>query len=439
MIVFMESVIRSQLMPHTFLTYVRTGKFKTSCLSVSLVTQLSRDTAAKNALLPKVLRRGTSRHPDLDSIAAALDNLFGARIEPVVRKKGELHCIGFFSDFVGDEYVPAGENVLEKTAALMGEMLLSPDTRGGQLRSEYVDSEKSVLIDEIRAGVNDKRRYSVDKLVELMFDSEDYGTNKLGSESSARAITAAGLTKHYRKVIAESRIEVFYCGSAAFDRVSAAILDALATLPRNDQIDDITTDIRLSPAMDQPRRYFEQLDVTQGKLAIGFRLGQSMKAPNYAALMVFNSVFGGSVTSKLFLNVREKLSLCYFASSILEKHKGIMIVSSGVDFDKYKEALDEILIQLQAVQSGEISDWELTSARRAVVTSIKSALDKPSGLEELYFDQAVSDIKCTPDELAALAETVTKEDVRKIAEGVQPDTIYFLSGPGGDVNEAERI
>ncbi len=240
-------------------------------------------------------------------------------------------------------------------------------------------------------------------------------------------------------MIAESRIEVFYCGSAAFDRVSAAILDALATLPRNDQIDDITTDIRLSPAMDQPRRYFEQLDVTQGKLAIGFRLGQSMKAPNYAALMVFNSVFGGSVTSKLFLNVREKLSLCYFASSILEKHKGIMIVSSGVDFDKYKEALDEILIQLQAVQSGEISDWELTSARRAVVTSIKSALDKPSGLEELYFDQAVSDIKCTPDELAALAETVTKEDVRKIAEGVQPDTIYFLSGPGGDVNEAERI
>ena len=435
----MESVIRKQLMPHTFLTYVHTGKFKTGCLSISLVTQLRHDTAAKNALLPKVLRRGTSRHPDLDSLAEALDNLFGARIEPVVRKKGELHCIGFFSDFVSDEFMPAGENILEQVATLMGEMLLSPNTSGGQLLSKYIDSEKSVLIDEIRAGINDKRRYSVNKLVELMFNDEDYGTNKLGSETSARAITASALTKHYRKVISSSRIEVFYCGSAPYDRVSAAVSDALATLPRNDQIDNSTTNVLLAPPAEHPRSHTERLDVTQGKLAVGFRLGQCMRAPNYAALMVFNALYGGSVTSKLFLNVREKLSLCYFASSMLEKHKGIMIVSSGVDFDKYREALDEILVQLQAVQKGEISDWELTSARRAVVTSIKTALDKPSGLEELYFDQAVSDIKCTPDELAALAETVRKEDVQKIAAGVQADTIYFLNGPGGDVDETQGV
>jgi predicted Zn-dependent peptidase len=146
-------------------------------------------------------------------------------------------------------------------------------------------------------------------------------------------------------------------------------------------------------------------------------------------------VFGGSVTSKLFMNVRERLSLCYYAGSSVDKHKGIMTVSSGVDYDKAPRALDEIYAQLDAVAKGDISDWELTSAKQAVMTAVKSAMDAPTGLEELYLDHAVASIKFAPDELAALAGAVTRDEVASIAAGIMADSEFILIPESEDARE----
>jgi predicted Zn-dependent peptidase len=429
----MQNVTTKQIMPFTNLTHVKTDKFKTGCLSVNLITQLDRETASKNALLPRVLLRGTSAHPDMESISNAMDELYGARIVPMVRKKGELHCIGFLADFVDDDFVPKGENILEKTAALMGEILLSPNTHGGLLLGDYVDSERKNLIDEIKAAVNDKRSYALDRLFELMCSDEAFGTNRLGDEKHAEEITAASLTKHYKKLLSTSKIEVFYCGAASPERVEAAVTEALSSLPRSDVDKQLSTDVKIHAMDTKPRTHTEKLDVAQGKLTVGFRLGQCMTEPNYAALMVFNAVFGGSVTSKLFMNVRERLSLCYYASSLVEKHKGIMAVSSGVEFAKFEEAQNEILAQLDAIKKGDISDWEHVSAKRAVITAVKSAMDKPTGLEDLFFDQTIASVKITPDELAALADGVTKEEIAGIASCTELDFIYYLTGLEGNI------
>jgi predicted Zn-dependent peptidase len=196
----------------------------------------------------------------------------------------------------------------------------------------------------------------------------------------------------------------------------------------------VTTDVRLSPVSKEPREFTDKLDVNQGKLTIGFRLGKTMLSPNYAALMVFNAAFGGSVTSQLFFNVRGRLSLCYYASSLIEKHKGIMAVSSGVECAKFDEARIEILAQLDAIRKGDISDWELLSAKRSVITAIKSNMDKPGGLEDMFFDQTIASIKITPDELAALADGVTAKEISEIASGIELDSIYYLAclDNGGD-------
>ena len=428
----MHTVYTSRLSSGVSLTCVKTDKFKTGCLSLNLIGQLDRGTAAMSALLPRVLRRGSKNLPDMESIAAALDGLYGARIEPIVRKKGELQCAGFFADFPDDRFIPGGSGgILEKAASLMGEILLSPDMRDGLLRSDYVESEKNNLIDDIRAGINDKRGYSVDRLIEEMCAGEAFGVNRLGDEDGARKVTAEKLTAHYREVLASSRIEIFYCGSADPLRVETALKSAFSSLPERTCITAPKTNVVLSPAAGPPRRFTEALDVQQGKLAIGFHLGRAMENPDYPALMVFNAVYGAGVTSKLFLNVREKLSLCYYASSMLEKHKGVVLVSSGVEFAKFDEALDEILAQLGHVKNGEVSDFELLSAKRSVTTAIKSAMDRPAGLEDLYFDRSVAAVNYDPDELCEGVEAVTLDDIIQVASGVETDSIYFLTCKGG--------
>ena len=425
---YLHSIDKSEIKNGVSLTCINTSKFKSSCITINLLCELNRDTAAMNALLPRVLRRGSASLPDMESIIAALDDLYGVRIEPIIRKKGEVHCIGLYVDFPDDRYIPNRESVLEKAISIAGEILLSPAKQDGVLRYDYVESEKSNLIDDIRAAINDKRGYSVDRLLEEMCSGEAFGISKLGSEEEALKITAAELTAYYRKVLENSRIEIFYCGSADSARVKSAIESTFLSLPERENAQVPKTNIIFSPPTDTPRRFTESLDVSQGKLTVGFRMGEAMKDPDYPALMLFNALYGGSVSSKLFLNVRERLSLCYYASSMIDKHKGIMIVSSGVEFSNFDTALDEILAQLVCIKNGDISEWEFTSAKRYVITSIKSALDRLGGLEELYFDSVIYSIHYDPAGLSDMIEKATLEQVVRLASGIKTDSVYMLTG-----------
>ena len=206
------------------------------------------------------------------------------------------------------------------------------------------------------------------------------------------------------------------------------LLQAFALLPRGEIDLDLGTDIRMNAVEEKPRYFTEEDEISQGVLAVGFRLGECMDDPDPAKLAVFNAVYGAGVTSKLFQNVREKLSLCYYAFSSIDTLKGIMAVLSGIEVDKYDEALSEILAQLDAVRAGDISEAELAAARRSVANDLRTDADSPYYLADFYLRETVQGTDATPDDIAALAENVTAEDVAAIARGVELDAVYFLRG-----------
>lgn len=427
----MSEVTRRELMPGVWLRSIHTGKFKSAYLSVTLMTPLNRETAGANALIPAVLRQGTADHPDLESLSAALDELYGGAIEPVVRKKGETQCVGFVASFLDDAYTLEGETVLEGAAALLGELLLRPRTQDGCFCPDYTRGEKENLIARIRAQRNDKRRYATHRLVEEMCQEEVFGVDKLGDVAHVEAITPQSLWERYQKLLASAQIELYYCGSAEPERVEQAMRTALAGLPQARE--------RLCPECEvalhggaEPRYVEERLDVTQGKLAMGFRTGGiTCWEEDYPALTVLNALFGGTTMSRLFLNVREKLSLCYYASSTLEKMKGLLLVSSGIEFDKYDTARAEILSQLESIRRGEIEDWELEGTRSILVNGHRSTLDDQGRLEEFWLGQSAAGLDTGIEELVEGIRRVTKEQVAAAAQKLELDTIYFLRGREG--------
>lgn len=421
---------RTELMPGVFLSHLRSDKFKTACMSVTLLTQLRRETAAMNAVIPFVLNRGTTRYGDMEQLSRRMDELYGAAVEPVVRRIGEIQCIGFYGSFPEPDYLPGGEALLGDTCALMAQLLLDPATRGGLLLPQYVDSEREKLLDIIHSRMNDKRSYALTRCIEEMCCYEDFAVSRFGSESEAENIHYKKLTRHYRELIQTCPVEIFYCGKTDFKAVSAAMREAFSTMPRGEIDYDIGTDLRMNAVEDHVRFVEEEMDVTQGKLVLGFRLGECMEEPDIPALYVFNAVYGSGATSKLFMNVREKLSLCYYASSAVYLHKGIMLVSSGIEFDKLDAARDEILAQLDSVRRGEITDDELRSAKKSVASDLRAVQDSIGELEGFYLSQALDGLDYGPAELAALAEDVTKEDVQAIAKSIECDLIYFLKGSG---------
>lgn len=419
---------RKEILPGVYLTVLQTDKFKTGLITISFLTRLNRENAAMNALIPSVLRRGTVRHPDMDALAARLDGLYGARLEPIVRKLGEIQCVGFWADFVDGAYLPenAGADQLEQITELLGEVILAPNTRGGLLRPEYVEGEKEKLLECIRGRVNDKIEYSRCRLTELMCQTEAYGVDTLGTEDTAENIRYDALTKRYKALLSTSPVEIFYCGREDFDRVAQAMMRALDALPRGEIDYDMGTDIRMNALEDHVRVYTETMDVEQGKLAIGYRLGSCMEEPDMAAIHVMNSVFGSGVTSKLFMNVRERLHLCYFASSGVDVYKGLMYVISGIDPQNYETALEEIDRQLQDMRDGNITEEELSSAKLTLVSDLRSVTESAAQLEGFWLGQNLRGLDYGPEELAALVEMVTREDVVNVASGIECDMVYFL-------------
>ena len=352
-------VTRTKLAEGVYLTYLPAQKFKTSLLSAQFVTPLREETASAYALLPSVLRRGTVSCPDMGSLSARLDELYGARIETTVRKKGENQCVGFVASLIDDSFAPGGEKLLEPVAELLGELICDPVTERGRFVPSYFESEKTNLLDAIRSLVNDKRDYADSRLLREMCAGEPYGIPRLGGEAGAESVQPKQLYALYQELISTARLELIYSGSAPQRRVEQALLSALAALPR-DQVRDIAL-YRPHPARQEVLRVEESLDVTQGKLGMGFACGSD----DYAAMMVGNTLFGGSSNSKLFMNVREKLSLCYYASSLYHRQKRLITVSSGIEFQNFQRAYDEIWPswRLSKTASWRIGRWRAPRAR----------------------------------------------------------------------------
>lgn len=424
-------VIQKELLSGVTLTALRTDKFKSSCLSLTLMAPMEKATVTANALLPSVLRRGSQSHPDTQSLSAALDELCGGTLEARVRQQGETQCVGFLGSFLDDAFSPDGTPILEPAAALMGELLLQPATQNGVFRADYVSGEGKNLADRIRAQVNEKRQYSIKRLTEQMCEGEPYGLDKLGFADEATGISPEQLWERYQILLRTAPIALYYCGSAPVERVEKALKDALSGLPERAAAQLPACDM-IAHAMGETRCFEDALDVTQGKLALGWRTGGvTIQSEEYPALLVLNNVYGGTTTSKLFMNVRERLSLCYFASSMLDVQKGLMLVSSGIEFDKYDQAREEILAQFQACVEGSFTDQELEAARRAEVSRLTAYEDSQGLLESYWQARAAAGLCQKPDELAKAVEQVTKDQVVELAGKMELDAVYFLKGKEG--------
>lgn len=416
---------RIELMPGVFLTLLHTEKFRTNCLSISLLRPLDEKEAALNALLPDVLLRGCRMCPDMGAISAWLDQRYGAGIQAAVRKRGEVQAIGFFLDYIDEKFTDPSEHITEDMCMLLGSFLLEPVLEQGAFRRDYVDGEKVNLINAIMAQINDKRSYAAIRLRQEMFRGESYGVDKNGTREQVEAITPDHLFAHYQSILQSSRIEIVFAGRADVEVLKASLIQALKALPRGPIVQ---TETQLGPLPETVREIQEKMDITQGNLVMGFRTNVTSKDPDYPAMLLMNGIFGGSLSSKLFMNVREKLSLCYYASSGLDRFKGIMLVSSGVDTQNYETAKSEILHQLEDCKKGNITQEELESARSYLCTSLKSSGDSLGRMEDFCLSQEIGGFTYTSDELADALAQVTLEQVQQAAGKCRLDTVFFLKG-----------
>ena len=418
---------RVQLLPGVCLRVVNADKFKTACFSINFLQPLTRQIAPLNALLPSVLLRGTRRHPGIREISQHLDALYGASFGTLVRKKGDVITCGFYSDFIEDRFTPDGTRVFAAMVDFLREILFEPclDAQGLFLE-QFVEGEKQNLVNAIEAGINDKRSYAANQMLAAMCASDPYGVPRLGDVETCRAVTARRLSAYYQEVLTTAPVEIFYMGRTDAHTVASYMRNALQGLGRRSVLP-----VSYLPISGKTEvQYLEEcMDITQGKLCMGLRTNCTGADPReFARLQMLNAIFGNGINSKLFLHVLEELSLCYYAASSIERFKGIMLISSGIDAAQYETARDEILGQLEACRQGQITWEELEAARRFLVSAYQSSLDAPGRIDDFYLGQTLCDDETTIEDRIQMLQEVTLQDVIQAAKRIELDTVYFLKG-----------
>ena len=413
-----------ELFPGVTLRCYPDHRFKHSCLSLQLVRPMCREEAAFNALLPAVLLRGCKHCPDLRDITLRLDDLYGASVGTLVRRVGDYQTTGFFASFVEDRYAMEGDAVLAPMVAFLGELLLDPVLEEGVFLRDFVEGEKKNLISTIESQLNDKRAYAMEQMMRRMCKEDTFGLSRLGEKEDVAAITPETLFDHYQKILGTSRIDVFYVGSAPAQQVADLVKALLGDISRNYVNLPEQTGFHTCPG----GSYEEQMEVSQGKLCMGFTSPVTIRDEGFVAMQLLNMIFGGGMTSKLFMHIREKLSLCYAIGSGYHGAKGIFSVSAGIDSGKKDQVQEEILKQLEACRRGEISQEELNAAKQALRASLLSTPDAPASLEGYYASAALSGLMLTPEAYITAVEQVTVEQVAEAARLLELHTVYFLKG-----------
>ena len=306
----------------------------------------------------------------------------------------------------------------------LAELLFHPIVEKGGFSKSFVESEKKNLICAIEAQRNDKRAYASAQLLKHMCAKDSFGVPRLGEVSQVKKITAKKAYDHYQKILEQSQIDLFYVGEAEPAAVAQGLTALFAPLKR--QYSPLPAQTPFQPAEGGVHR--EQMEVAQGKLAMGFTTDITVTDPRFAAMQVCNTVFGGGMTSKLFMNIREKQSLCYDIGSSYYGSKGIVTVSAGIDCDKAELVQEEILAQLKACCAGELTENELTAAKEALLSGLRSTHDSPGAIENYYATTALSGLGLTPADYMQRVRQVTAQQVALAAQSLRKHTVYFLEG-----------
>ena len=413
-----------EILPGITLRCMHSSRFKQSALSIQLLRPMDKAEAAVNALLPAVLLRGCREYPDLQQITQHLDDLYGASIGTLVRRIGDYQTTGFYCGFMEDRFALPGDEILAPMIAFALQLLLEPVSEDGGFSRDFVESEKRNLIAAIESERSDKRTYAAGQLLKIMCQNDTFGIPRLGEKEQVEAIDPVSAYAHYQKILQESPMEIFYVGSASIDTLAELLQSALSGLQRCPRTLPPQMPFRHAPGQEKQ----ETQQIAQAKLSMGFVTPITNRDPRFAAMQVLNTVFGSGMTSKLFMQVREKMSLCYAIGSGYYGSKGILTVNAGIDSCQQKKTREAILAQLEACKNGDLSEEELTSAKEAILSGLRAVYDSPGAMESFFSTAAISGLGRTPETYADEIRAVTAEAVMEAAKTVQFHSAFILEG-----------
>ncbi|MGJ9381472.1 EF-P 5-aminopentanol modification-associated protein YfmF [Salipaludibacillus sp. CF4.18] len=416
--------------------YIPSTTFKTNTFVIQLKAPLAKDTVTKRAILPQVLQSGSEDYPTRLALRSALEDLYGASLQGDIVKKGENQIMSFRMDIANEKFLKDNTPLMEQGLKLLSSVFLHPKISNNQFDDKILSDEIRTQRQKLASIFDDKMRFANKRLTEEMCKNEPFGLHVLGEEKDLDAIDSKNLFEYYQQVLQNDQIDFYIMGDMDHDDLKEMI-EKYFMITRNEttNTNNNSPDSSANQQSREPREVVEEQEIQQGKLHLGYRTNVTYGDQEYFALQLFNGIFGGFSHSKLFINVREKASLAYYAASRIESMKGLLIVMAGIESNKYDEATSIIFKQMEDMQNGEFTEEDIEQTKAVFKNQILETMDSPRGRIELEYQNEVGVGRIPLEEWMTRIDEVTKEDIVQVASKIQLDTTYFLKGKEESANE----
>ena len=418
----MNNIInRRKIADGVYFSSITDKRYKKNLISVAFSTQLSEDTATENVIVPVLLTKCNSKLPTYKAFNNKMSRLYASGIGGTAGRQYDLQTISFGAYYLDDIYALSGEKMTGIKTDILIDCLTSPVTENGVFSEKFVELEKKTVIDNIETAINDKRSYAIERAMKTICKGEPASVCSYGTVEKAKLITPDSAYKAYRRMLETMPCEIICTGCSDFDGVAEKFAAAFEKAGRHD-IENTT--IALSPVKTQTEEVTERLTVNQSKLVLGFK----SHSDDDAALVLLQKIFGGTTSSKLFRNVREKMSLCYYCSAARNDLKGIMLVNSGVENENIEKTKEAVIDQLEEIKNGNFTNEDINFAEMAIKNDFKSVADSAGNVSNWYFDCIRKNDIVTPEEKLGRYLGVSKERIIAAAKSMVLDSVYVLTG-----------
>ena len=411
--------------------FVENNRFNTTSISYNFYLPLKAETVAENALLPFILTASSQKYPDFSALNLKLNKLYGARLDASAEKYGDCQLLSMRISCINDRFTFDSDSLVKAASDMLLGLIFEPNLENGAFMESDLQREKRKAIEHIKGEIAEKRVYAKNRLISEMFKGDAYGISKCGTVEQVKAITGESLYKAWQNMLSSAFVRVQVIGESLPSRFFEGVSERFSEIVR-----DNITDYRLCKPATPAKKVntvFEKMDVKQGKLVMGFSTELYGDDDISLPLMVMCDIFGGAPYSRLFTNVREKMSLCYYCAASTVRYKGLLTVDSGVEWQNADKAVDEILNQLEIMQKGEFTDFEFESSIKSICDTLKGNYDSQNGIDLWYALKINNRQLYSPEDIIEKVKAITREDVICAAKGVKLHTIYKLLPKEGPI------
>lgn len=405
---------------------IDTKKFKTDYFSLCYTLPMTKYNISGSSVLALVMSRGTQKHRTLLDINRHLVSLYDADVSAYVTKTASGLTFRISASMLDSVYAADGCDVFGGTLDFINEMLFSPLAVDGKMDAEYTESEKKRAIDRIRAEINNKDRFALMRAAALAYEGTPLALSENGSEDEIANINAEKLYQMLGYIIEKCPVKAVFAGNCTAKKITA-LDEFMSGLASAGKASRTGSEELNAPCFDEPRAVVEQVSAKQGRMVLNFSIPK--RSPTDAAPMLFDEIFGASPVSRLFMNVRERLSLCYYCMSSYVMPLGRITVRSGLDKANRGKAIEEIERQIKLLSDpDEISDEELEMAKISRISVYKALGDSGSRYADWYISRALMGAPTDVSEMIDAINSVTKEDIAEVARDMCLQLNYFLDG-----------